>query len=179
MLVSRIMPYSGIASNSKNRTNATSNVAFQARAPRLPEDFVILANKVVAKYKELYKPVSEAHDVLSLTKSTADAVDKAHEIIQKGVTLEAPVVIAGKTQICKAEVGQYFGGKELSLDVFTGKEARRYRITLHSLFDYTATNASKLTVQKIGQDGHFADFVQVPHDEKLAMMRTLLEALAK
>lgn len=179
MLVSRIMPYSGISSNSKNKTNATNSVAFQARAPkRLPEDFVALANKVADRYKVLYEPISEAHWTLGRTKSTAEEVAKAHEIIQKGVTLEAPVVLAGKTQICKAEVGQYCGGKELSLDVFTGKEARRYRITLHSLFDNKATNASKLTVQKQGAEGYFSDFIQVPHDEKISIMRTLLKAFA-
>lgn len=181
MLVSRIMPYSGISSNSKNKTNATSNVAFQARPPkRLPEDFVALANKVADRYKVLYEPISEAHWTLGRTKASEAEKEQALAIIRKGVFLEAPVMIADKKQICRAEIGQYCEGKELCLDIGNEgeKEARRYRITLPS-FEYKATDTSKLTVQKTGQEGYFSDWVQVPHDEKLAMMKTLLEAFAE
>lgn len=182
MLVSRIMPYAGISSNSRTKTNATNSVAFQGKIPRhLPEDFVDLANKVVAKYQELYKPVSEAHWTLGRTKSTAEEKEKALKIIKKGVTLEAPVVLAGKTEICKLDVGNYCRGNELCLRVGEGPTGKKYRVTLDFESGDKVIPRSELRVQGYNPeyDDFTGKFLSVSHDEKLTTMRTILEAFER
>lgn len=53
MMVSRIAPYSGSNLSIRNRTNATNNIAFEARRPITFEDVAKVANTVLAldKYK--------------------------------------------------------------------------------------------------------------------------------
>lgn len=194
MLVTKINAFSG-SKISNQRTenrqannmtalnkNAVDSFTFKGGKQRfLPEDLIPNANTVVQKFLGLEAPVRAAENVLSSTKATAAEREAAEEIRKKGVTFEDRVTIAGKSQICKVNIGNYKGGSELCMDVGKNGAVRRYRISLDS--DKKVTNSSEMRVQVFGENGYPSDFVslgsQKVYNKTISAVKTLLEAFSK
>lgn len=193
-----ISPVRGFNLNTQNNNNVgntkallktnslmSDTVSFGTRTPRiLPEDLVSSANEIIKKLKskELQIPIENARSVLDSPYVTEEEQLKAIAILQKGVMLQSPVEINGKTQSCTANLGHYYGEWELCMDVGKDKGMTRYRVGI----DFDAEKvipSSEFKVQQHDESGNHLGFASLKdskaYNKAVSTVKTLLDALAK
>lgn len=169
MPVSRIMPYSGVTANSKTKTNATTNVAFQARkippAPHLSIDFIHDANSLARQCREASGNVSKARtlnqnqDISSSQRALADrTINRGHKIISQG----------------KDRFEAQIDGSHLRIDAFEDGVLTRYLIGLNE--GGRVTTSSAIQVQSPGEGNRFSTF-NIPLADKIERLEPLLKAI--